>query len=313
MTTVTPYAPRFSLGLLQIDAPQETAECYLFELGGYRYERTRFVMPFTYRLVRSPRHSVAMIGFRKGGVFRDVDPLNGHCSLRQLGELHQADAGKYVDWCSKWGLIGGVCENWQDPSLLRALERHADPSIRRMGAAHHLGASPYGEPLALLREAAHAALAAGTLFKALDEPDYRRRAENLRSLIAKGEIWSLDEGNEEFSWRDDLVLRVSIGSTQADFPYSRKDWIQRGWLGINHFVNTYLNQSLSLVFDDLGPYGQPRPHWRLNSLMAILFYKLFMNWRGRRYCEICACRIDHLSSRAKTCGPRCRKKKSRGG
>lgn len=253
-----------------------------------------------------------MIGFKKGEPFREVDPLNGGCSLDKLGALYEAEAPRFAEWCSEWGLVGSFCENYREPRIRRALEHYADWSLLRGLAGTSLGASPYGEPLALLREAANVARAASRLYWALDDENYTARVQKLRKLIEKGETKMLG-GPDGFPDRQDSLFGVSIGSTEEDFPETPVEWNHRGWQGINYLVDTYFNQNLSLVFGDLGGRRRPQPYWRINSLMGILFFKLFTTWRGSRYCEICGARIDHRRLKAKTCGARCRKALSRRG
>lgn len=289
---------------------QEVAPCHLFKLKNRCYERTFRGHPFTYRLLPARGHSVLMIGFQKGASFREVHPLEGDCSIEHLGELSEAAPKQLVDWCSTWGLVGGVCENWNEKRLQRQLECEAGMALYHRVAETPWGVSPYGEPVELIREAARTARATTMLYLALKQKQSMQRAYAVSQILEKGAV-VVDGGESGPCLREDRVRGVSIGWSEDDFPCHPYQFVRRGWEGLHYLLDTYLNSSLKLVCDPGRHPERPRFYWRVHSLMGALYLKLLRSWRKQRWCVVCNASIAHLRTQAITCSNRCRQTRKR--
>lgn len=290
---------------------QEVAPCHLFTLKDTCLVRKYDSMnQLTYQLWESKGDSVQMIGFKKGADFRHIYPLGkgsdeASCGLPHLALLRGADTDHLVRWCSKWGLVGTVCTNWQDANIEKKLARQSDMSLYHRVCGGISGSSPYGEPVELIREAARVAHAATALYLALQQKQPSSRAVAMHQILEKGPV--LVEGDDGGpTLREDRILGVSIGLSESPFPRRAPEFIRRGWEALHDLMETYLNPSLKLQCDPSSDPERPNFYWQVDTLFGALFLKMLRAWRKQRWCTECKKDITHRRPQATTCGEACK-------
>ncbi len=267
-----------------------------------------------YDLVPDPGQSVDLVRWADDTKQIAFDPLREEVSLADLAELADRPSSELLAWLSRWGLLGFRPVQPLSALLHPGLIMRIVPGAERWFGPDHRVVYGY-EPLSLIREACKIAKAAVGLYAALRVPGIHEREARIAVLIRFDSSNRLGDELDTYVEQKhegnggQLTDRVGVGKHRR--PGKPIEWDELALRCLGELTDGYLGSEFTLRWvGERRGRREIRLGWKVHSLLGALYLKLGYGFQKSR-CEVCGAPIGHRRADATTCGPRCRRRKSR--